>query len=207
MNFTGYESCETLSGFRYIRKLEMQGNGIRNADFLTDFIHLEYLSLSINDITNIDFLKNMKDLKYLDLRRNRIQHFDKAYLSYPYNLKELGLDGNPIQNLPLEIISTEYSCLNGLREYFNLVPASGSVPVNSHLNTPATPAAAEPVTGKPAPKDPGSWWPFIVILTIYTCVGGILSAFKPLGFLLGAIACPLTLFIFIHPSGRKRRRW
>ncbi len=77
------------------------------------------LNLSNEDLIDIDFLKKIGDIEsveVLDLSNNQISKISPI-LELP-NLKELYLEGNPIENIPKDVYDFDENCLEEVRRYF-----------------------------------------------------------------------------------------
>ena len=122
-----FRFLENLTGLQSLRLWNNQISDIRFLEYLTG---LQSLDLSYNQISDIRFLQNLTGLQSLHLSENRVTEFPKFLLGMP-RLTKLNLYGNPIGDVPYEIINTGYlffsNCLKGARDYFSALE-KGSVP-------------------------------------------------------------------------------
>ena len=78
--------------------LKINHSQLKNLKGIQDFINLTHLDLSSNRITSISlFFKNMRHLKFLNLSCNCLTTANG--IEYLYNLEELNLSHNNINNL------------------------------------------------------------------------------------------------------------
>jgi Leucine-rich repeat (LRR) protein/tetratricopeptide (TPR) repeat protein len=86
---------------------------------LSSFPNIELLDLSNNLIDKLDNFPKNEKLTSINLRSNKIKEITSSFLQQIPNLKEIYLQGNPIQNIPKEIFDIEGNCLEDLRKYFS----------------------------------------------------------------------------------------
>jgi Leucine-rich repeat (LRR) protein len=99
--------------------LSLRGLRLQDVDFLANAKDLEILYLNDNELINPYVLNYLKRLSKLWLNNNKIVFFSPFFLEQNSNLKELYLQENPIENIPLEIYDKDGNCLDSVRMYFN----------------------------------------------------------------------------------------
>ncbi len=88
-----------LKELKGLTNLYLSNNQISDFSALKELKGLTNLHLRTNQISDISFLKELKNLTLLNLSKNKIKHFSLIFLNSLPNLKELYLEGNPIQNI------------------------------------------------------------------------------------------------------------
>jgi Leucine-rich repeat (LRR) protein len=92
-----------LKDLNQLTTLNLCSNQINDYSFLIDLKQLTSLDFSWNEISDISSLEELNKLITLNLEDNRIQNFNLDLNLLP-NLEELSLYGNPIQNIPKEVL-------------------------------------------------------------------------------------------------------
>ncbi len=109
-------SDASLKGLIKLKTLNLSKNQISDVSFLKDLKQLQALYLRHNQISDVSFLKDLKQLQSLDLRHNQISELTWNTLCKLEKLNSLKLSGNPIENIPQEILSANYF-LESIRNY------------------------------------------------------------------------------------------
>jgi Leucine-rich repeat (LRR) protein len=114
-----FSDVSALRELKQLTTLNLWGNQISDVSALQELKQLTTLDLSLNQLRDVSMLRDLKYLTVLNLRYNEIKKFNldlKPFL----NLKSVCLSGNPIQNIPKEIIGEDWNnCLDALRAYQN----------------------------------------------------------------------------------------
>ena len=106
-----------LSGLTNLNRLDLSGNNISDISYLSGLTNLNRLNLRGNNISDISYLSGLTNLKSLSLFGNNIS--DHKYL-FDWMKKtrycRLLLSGNPIQNVPPEILD-QFDCFHDLKNW------------------------------------------------------------------------------------------
>ncbi len=128
---------ESIKNLKQLTMLNLSGNQLNDVSSLRDLKQLTTLNLFINELSDISALRDLKQLTTLNLVGNKlckisalrdlkqlatlnlvgneIKNFNLDLALLP-NLEELNLRGNPIQNIPEEILEAD-NCAAAIREY------------------------------------------------------------------------------------------
>ena len=113
-----------LSSLANLAELNLSSNQISDISHLSSLVNLTELVLWQNQISDISHLLSLVNLTELYLGENQIQEIDYSFLSNFPNLYILTLFGNPINNIPLELLNkNQYyrNCLPDLKDYFQSI--------------------------------------------------------------------------------------
>lgn len=119
-----YLSYNQITNIQYLKKLTdlrllyLRKNQINDFSPLEGLINLKELYLNETGVSDIEPLKKLKQLSKLELRHNQIQNFDESFLEALPNLKNILLKGNPIKNIPPEILAGN---LKKIRNYLQSI--------------------------------------------------------------------------------------
>jgi formylglycine-generating enzyme required for sulfatase activity/Leucine-rich repeat (LRR) protein len=107
-----------IKNLKKLQALDLRANIIENDfSFLNDLMQLKVLNLSDNHIQDISSFPYIQNLEIVYLQRNEISEISAKFLNKLPNLKELYLQGNPIENLPKEIFDIEENCLEKMQVF------------------------------------------------------------------------------------------
>lgn len=112
-----------LQNLTSLKNLYIHKNKIVNINPLKNLENLKILMLDNNQINDINSLKELNKLLFLDINNNQITQLSLDWLTSFYNLHSLSLYGNPIQNIPIELLGEDknYNCFKVIKDYLQSV--------------------------------------------------------------------------------------
>jgi small GTP-binding protein len=118
-----------LKGLTY---LDLSGNQLEEAEALGELDRLAYLDLRYNQLTDISAFFQLKELRFLDLRHNRLRELPGEVMDMSLEIGERGdsgilLQGNPLENPPIEIVKKGRGALSA---YFESLRTGVNLPLN-----------------------------------------------------------------------------
>lgn len=119
-----YLSNNQINDLRPIRRLKqlthlyLSNNRINDLQFIRELKQLTHLYLSNNQINDLQFIRELKQLTHLYLKHNQITYIPTDFLDEMDTLFVLRLTKNPIQNVPLEILSKS---VNAIRNHLQSI--------------------------------------------------------------------------------------
>ena len=117
------EILRSYSELRHLEELNISANWIRTLPKeLTALNKLTSLDVSVNDLGSLpDWMSEFKQLTSLNVYNNKIKTISPKNLPLE-NLRYLSLDGNPIEEPPLEVVEKG---VDAIREYFRQLEDEG----------------------------------------------------------------------------------
>ena len=118
-----------LANLAQLKGLSLTSNQISDVAPLANLVQLTELSLNGNQIIDIAPLAHLTQLERLDLRYNRVQNLPSSLLQLSldwhndgFHIQGLCLEGNPLQNPPLDVIKSGHQAIE---QYYQRLELGG----------------------------------------------------------------------------------
>ncbi len=106
-----------------LQNLNFEANQVADIAPLRGMSNLQRLSFGSNQVTDITPLRGMSNLQRLSFGSNKVADISLSFLNSLPKLSELALFGNPLQDIPREVLGTfeHNNCLPALQDYFQSI--------------------------------------------------------------------------------------